>query len=350
MRGELRIIRRSTRGLSLVELLVTMVVTGVLTGAIYKTFKHQQDTSLVQQHITAVHQNLRGAMNLMISDIRMAGFYSGLDTRNRNFFDWDPRNGAVTDSFEPSLSGVDGDDDDDQDGIPDDGDGIVDMPGFLDRSDIIMLVMAGSEQKLLLAGNGGGKGDSAFLVAGPLEGDGGVQLDGEGGGDLNDKPGGKNYGILAGADLGWVQLFRITKVGAGDPATIEISQNLKGDFAEGDTLARADILIYSIDPGNDSFDGPVLTRRNVGKGDDRLVVAENISDLDVAYGLDDGVWVNDPTGLERSVAAVSVTLESTVEVPVVITVEKVVDGKREKQREKLRIRRTLTSTVKIRNR
>ncbi len=62
------------RGFTLTELMVSLVISGVLMTAVYAVFNSQQKSYAVQDQLAASHQNLRAAMNLMVKEIRMAGF------------------------------------------------------------------------------------------------------------------------------------------------------------------------------------------------------------------------------------------------------------------------------------
>ena len=64
---------RSNQGFTLVELLVTLVVSGVVLAGICSTFYSQQTAFLNQEQIIAMQQNLRVAINNMEREIRMAG-------------------------------------------------------------------------------------------------------------------------------------------------------------------------------------------------------------------------------------------------------------------------------------
>lgn len=62
------------KGLTLIELLIAMTITGILGAGIYRTFVGQQHTYQVQEDIVDVQQNARMAITQMVRDIRMAGF------------------------------------------------------------------------------------------------------------------------------------------------------------------------------------------------------------------------------------------------------------------------------------
>lgn len=68
----LRLLSRG--GFTLTEILVAMALTGIVVGAIYTTYKSQQDTYIVQDQVGEMQLNLRAAAHIMASDIRMAGY------------------------------------------------------------------------------------------------------------------------------------------------------------------------------------------------------------------------------------------------------------------------------------
>jgi type IV pilus assembly protein PilW len=65
---------KGDKGFTLTELMVSLVISGVLMTGVYSVFNSQQKSYAVQDQLAAAHQNLRAALNLMVKDIRMAGF------------------------------------------------------------------------------------------------------------------------------------------------------------------------------------------------------------------------------------------------------------------------------------
>lgn len=65
------------KGITLIELLVALSVSGVLVAGVYKTFVSQQHTYSVQDQLVDMQQNVRLAINRMTREIRMAGFGGG---------------------------------------------------------------------------------------------------------------------------------------------------------------------------------------------------------------------------------------------------------------------------------
>jgi prepilin-type N-terminal cleavage/methylation domain-containing protein len=62
------------RGLTLVELMVALAVSFILIGAIYRIFISQQRTYAIQDQVAEAQQNARVAMNILMRDLRMAGY------------------------------------------------------------------------------------------------------------------------------------------------------------------------------------------------------------------------------------------------------------------------------------
>ncbi len=62
------------RGFSLVEILVVMVIMGLVVTAVYATFLSTQKQAYTQEAVIEVQQNLRGALDFLVRDIRMARF------------------------------------------------------------------------------------------------------------------------------------------------------------------------------------------------------------------------------------------------------------------------------------
>jgi prepilin-type N-terminal cleavage/methylation domain-containing protein len=65
---------KGSKGISLIELMVALVISAILIAALYRTFIGQQKTYTVQEQVVDMQQNARVAISKMIRDIRMAGF------------------------------------------------------------------------------------------------------------------------------------------------------------------------------------------------------------------------------------------------------------------------------------
>ena len=69
-----RRILSSEMGLTLIELLITVVLTGVVATAIFNVYLSSSQTYTKQLAETEVQQNLRAGLESVIQDLRMAGF------------------------------------------------------------------------------------------------------------------------------------------------------------------------------------------------------------------------------------------------------------------------------------
>ena len=67
-------VKSNKKGFTLVELLIAMAITGIVAGAIFTAFLSQQKSYLIQDQVAEMQQNLRAGMDLMVKEIRMAGY------------------------------------------------------------------------------------------------------------------------------------------------------------------------------------------------------------------------------------------------------------------------------------
>jgi len=66
--------RRTISGFTLVELIITMAIGMIVLAALYSVFIMQNRTLSAEEQITAMQQNARIGMDIMLRDIRMAGY------------------------------------------------------------------------------------------------------------------------------------------------------------------------------------------------------------------------------------------------------------------------------------
>lgn len=70
----MRILGKSQKGLSLIEMIIALVIAAIIIAGVYRTFTVQQKTFVVQEEVSEVQQSVRAVMDLITRDIRMAGF------------------------------------------------------------------------------------------------------------------------------------------------------------------------------------------------------------------------------------------------------------------------------------
>jgi prepilin-type N-terminal cleavage/methylation domain-containing protein len=75
---------KQSKGVTLIELLIAMVISAILIAGIYRTFIHQQKTYATQEQVADMQQNVRVAINRMMREIRMAGFGGKNENINGN--------------------------------------------------------------------------------------------------------------------------------------------------------------------------------------------------------------------------------------------------------------------------
>ena len=102
-------LHKTNRGFTIVELLVAMVMGLVVLVAVLNILVSQNRTNAVQQEVAYAQQNVRAAMDLMVQEIRNAGY----DPENNGF---DAIQTATSNSIRV-LSNISGDD---EAGNPDD--------------------------------------------------------------------------------------------------------------------------------------------------------------------------------------------------------------------------------------
>jgi prepilin-type N-terminal cleavage/methylation domain-containing protein len=71
---EQRRLRLNEKGFTLIELLVALTLSFVLVGSIYQGFSSQQKAYTIQDQVAETQQNARMAVNILLRDIRMAGY------------------------------------------------------------------------------------------------------------------------------------------------------------------------------------------------------------------------------------------------------------------------------------
>jgi type IV pilus assembly protein PilW len=62
------------KGVTLIELLVALTILGIVIGAVYRLFIAQTRAYTIQDQVVEVQQNVRGAMEILLRDLRMTGY------------------------------------------------------------------------------------------------------------------------------------------------------------------------------------------------------------------------------------------------------------------------------------
>ena len=88
--------RIGQRGFSLIELLVSMAMLGIVMTAIYSTYKSQQNSYVAQEQVVEMQQNLRAGFYMLGKDMRMAGFNPNKAFNVGGFVTQLPDDGSVT--------------------------------------------------------------------------------------------------------------------------------------------------------------------------------------------------------------------------------------------------------------
>ena len=71
---KMKTIPNSNKGFTLIEMMVALAVTSILLAGIYTAYITQLKSHLTQQLIVEMQQSMRGSMQLMEREIRMAGY------------------------------------------------------------------------------------------------------------------------------------------------------------------------------------------------------------------------------------------------------------------------------------
>lgn len=65
---------RCHKGFTLIELMISMAIAGVVMAGVYSVHRSQQKSYIVQEQVVGIQQRLRAAMDFMEREIRAAGF------------------------------------------------------------------------------------------------------------------------------------------------------------------------------------------------------------------------------------------------------------------------------------
>jgi type IV pilus assembly protein PilW len=99
-------------GFTLVELMITVAISGFIIAAIYSAYLAQQRSYVTQEQVAQMQQNIRAAMDIMTRELRMTGFdptggaITGIETANPGLisFTQDTNSDGDSDDSEENLS------------------------------------------------------------------------------------------------------------------------------------------------------------------------------------------------------------------------------------------------------
>jgi len=263
-------------GFTLVELLVALVISMILMGSIFMTFKSQHDSYIVQTQVAVALQNARAAMNMLTRDIQMAGYYANFDGTSYTM-DWDNMDwegSASDDTMRPLILAKNNNASGSNDGI-------------LDGTDLIVIVKASQNTN-----------DGRAFVAGEAASGTTATASLRSAGNLTSGM----WVLLVKADLTRSEFVQVTN----DVGVIVLSKTLAEIYGEGDLIFRADYIIYYV--SNDA----ILMKQNLGNAGEAQIIAEDIDNLQFRYILNNGTIVD--SGVNGSlVRAIDISLLARTE-------------------------------------
>ena len=89
-------------GFTIIELLIALAISGIVSAALITTFLSQQKSYVVQENVAGMQQNLRGGMEMMTREIRLAG-YDRNNAGGMGILDISPRD--INDSIDVTMNG-----------------------------------------------------------------------------------------------------------------------------------------------------------------------------------------------------------------------------------------------------
>jgi type IV pilus assembly protein PilW len=63
-----------TSGFTLIEIVIAMVISSIIATSVYYIYHVQHKSHIIQQQVSEMQQRLRGAVDLLVNDIQMAGY------------------------------------------------------------------------------------------------------------------------------------------------------------------------------------------------------------------------------------------------------------------------------------
>ncbi len=62
------------KGFTLIEVMISLLISGIVMISIYSVFQSQQDSYVAQDQVAEMQQNIRAGVDMMLREIRMAGY------------------------------------------------------------------------------------------------------------------------------------------------------------------------------------------------------------------------------------------------------------------------------------
>lgn len=242
---------KRSKGLTLIELLVAMAISAILTAALYRTFIGQHRTYMVQEQVVDMQQNVRVAINRMMREIRMAGFGSVWNVFPPEHLPFLTIGGPFLDVINPRDNENNVGQNDDQITIIGAFEQVSTLSQSTDGSDTIQLVGGANQFNLLTR---------RYLCIGGLE----THI------------------------VRWI-----------DGNTITLDGKLLFNHGAGTPVFKVKAIRYQLRPDNRDPNMPVLTREDLTDGGGSQVVAENIENLQFRYVLEDGSESDSPADPSR---------------------------------------------------
>ncbi len=256
-----RFIRNGSRGVTLIELLIALVISTVLIAALYRIFISHQTSHARQEQVTDMQQNVRGGINQMIREIRMAGFGgkgNNAPGSNDIINIYKNVNGFANVVVPAHNVVVDG----------------------ITHDQITVLAAYDSVSTLAAPAN---PGDTSITIKGSAPFNGSE----------------KKYLCLRG------QYLYVVDSVAGNTVNLKDVGGLKEAHAQGTNVFMVKAITYGLKMDTDGVTPVLFRNENIGGG--RQQVAENIESLQFQYLLADGTE-SDAPGDQTQIRGVRITL------------------------------------------
>jgi prepilin-type N-terminal cleavage/methylation domain-containing protein len=257
---------KKAKGLTLIELLVALAISGILMAAIYRTFLSQYKTYTVQEQVVDMQQNVRVAISRMMKETRMAGF-GNVSSVLPNFT---ANGGPFNNIINP-------------------GDNVNNVDGQM--TDQVTII--GAFEQISTLASQATPGTNTIELAGKAS-----EFD-----DANSR-----YICIGG-----LETHSISTDPVGN--TITLNENVANRFPINSPVFKVKAITYRLRMDNRNPQMPVLTREDNTDGGGSQVLAENIENLQFRYILKDGTETDLPASADcPNIRMVRVTVHARTSV------------------------------------